>query len=295
MAKKMKKQPDPLLATENLDFLHGPAGREVRVLSEFLAPGVQFNKEDVQNTIVFFGSARTKSTEDVQKGIKEELKKKSKRKTKAMVQWEALQKIAYSYDEARELGRRLSEWSRSQEENYVICTGGGPGIMEAGNRGAYDAGAPSVGLNIQLPFEQHPNPYISDTLNMQFHYFFIRKFWFLYIAKALVVFPGGFGTMDEFFEAITLIQTNKLRKKIPIVLYSEPFWKKVINFEAFVEMGLIEEKDLSLFKFCNTVDEAFDVVTQGIVQHRSELLAAEAQTDRPAFRSVWSPLKSKKK
>lgn len=287
---RIKKSRDPLLAHKNEDFLHGPGGREVRVLSEFLAPGATFEKYGINHTIAFFGSARTLSVADVQKKIREEKKKMGKRKTKRLVQLEALKRVAFSYDDARELGRMLSEWSRDQEENYTIVTGGGPGIMEAGNRGAYDAKAPSIGLNINLPFEQHPNPFITDELNMQFHYFFIRKYWFLYMAKALVAFPGGFGTLDEFFEVVTLVQTNKLEKKFPIVLYSEEFWRELVNFDLLVELGMIEKKDLDLFTFCNTPEEAYDVVTKGIIESAKTVKKSRSQ-DHTVFSDLWDEFK----
>lgn len=281
----MKKEPKNIgvLAHENPEFLNTSHGRPIRMLSEFMAPGVQFESYDIQNTIVFFGSARTLSTRDVKKQIAEEEKKG--KNTKRLRTLKGLSRIAYSYDDARELAKRLGQWSKNQEEPYAICTGGGPGIMEAGNRGSKEAKAPSIGLNIELPFEQHGNQYITPELNLQFHYFFIRKFWFLYPAKALVVFPGGFGTLDELFEAITLIQTNKVQKKVPVILYSEEFWRDVINMERFAELGLIEPSDLKLFQYCSTVDEAFDAVTKGIEENKRFLKRSAGK--RNVFKDLW--------
>jgi len=281
----MKKEPKNIgmLAHENPNFLNTSEGRPIRMLSEFMAPGVQFESYDIQNTIVFFGSARTLSTRDVKKQIAEEEKKG--KNTKRLRTLKGLSRIAYSYDDARELAKRLGHWSKKQEEPYAICTGGGPGIMEAGNRGSKEAKAPSIGLNIELPFEQHSNPYITPELNLQFHYFFIRKFWFLYLAKALVVFPGGFGTLDELFEAITLIQTNKVQKKVPVILYSEEFWKDIINMDRFAELGLIEPSDLKLFQYCSTVDEAFDAVTKGIEDNKRFLKHSAGK--RNVFKDLW--------
>ncbi len=247
----------PLMAHQDEEFMSGPHGRQVRMLSEFIAPGVIFDKRRVRHTIAFFGSARTLSVADVAAALAKhpEGSKEHKRLL-------GLQKVARYYDDAHELGKRLGEWAKGRKDGYAICTGGGPGIMEAGNRGAHDVGLPSVGLNIQLPFEQHPNPYIDDALNLQFHYFFIRKFWFLYLAKALVVFPGGFGTLDELFETLTLIQTRKVIKRIPIVIYGSEFWKKLINWDLFVETSMIDKDDLELVRFCDTVDEAYDYLTK---------------------------------
>lgn len=276
-----KRREEPKIAFEDLDFLHGDDGRNVRLLSEFVAPKAKLDKYNIENTIVFFGSARTKSPRDLNKAIKKELA--TGKKTKELKKLQRLQRLAYSYDDAQALAKKIGEWSHKQDMKYTICTGGGPGIMEAGNRGAKEAKAPSIGLNINLPFEQHSNPYITDELNMQFHYFFTRKVWFLIRAKAIVVFPGGFGTMDEFFEVITLIQTNKMQGKIPVVLYSEDFWRELFNFDLLVDLGMINKKDLELFTFCNSVDEAFDYVTNGILKINKQ----EKNKKKKGFGSLW--------
>ena len=169
------------------------------------------------------------------------------------------------YEEAVELSRLLSEWNKGQKNQYAICSGGGPGIMEAANKGAHLAKSPSIGLNIHLPFEQHANPYISSHLNFEFHYFFVRKFWFVYMAKSIVMFPGGFGTLDEMMEVLTLVQTERITKKMVVVLYGAEFWNRVLNLDALVETGMISADDLSLFKIVSTVEEAFEHITKGLI------------------------------
>jgi uncharacterized protein (TIGR00730 family) len=258
--KKPKHEASPLLAHENPAFLNSYAGRDVRILSEFKAPGIQLKRQNVQNTLVFFGSARTLPVAEIRKQ-----KKLYRDDPVQMARLKRLESMSPYYDASLKLSRMLSEWNQKQKENYVICSGGGPGIMEAANRGAYEAHADSVGLNIELPFEQHPNPYISPQLNLQFHFFFIRKYWFLYMAKGIVVFPGGFGTLDELFETLTLIQTQKMIKKIPIVLYGEEFWRKLINWDLMVESGMINQEDLALFSFCSDVESAFKIVTKEVM------------------------------
>lgn len=244
-------------------FLQSPEGRNIRVLSEFMAPAHRFEKYDINNTIAFFGSARTLGSRDCKKKLKA-AKAEAKPNKREIKRLEGLMKVARYYDEARELSRRLSEWGSQQTQRYSIVTGGGPGIMEAGNRGAKDAKCPSIGLNIELPFEQTPNKYISPELNLNFNYFFIRKYWFLYMAKALVAFPGGFGTLDEFFETLTLIQTQKMVKDIPIVLYGKDFWENVLNLDYLAETSMINAEDLDLFHVTDDVDECFEYITQAI-------------------------------
>jgi uncharacterized protein (TIGR00730 family) len=232
----------PLLAYRNQKFLDTPDARSLRILSEYLYPLSHFRKEKVQDTIVFFGSART---------------------------FEDGPNSRY-YNDARELARRVTEWSDNlgiSGRRFVICSGGGPGIMEAANRGAQDAGGKTIGLNIGLPFEQRPNLYITPELCFEFHYFFMRKFWFAYMAKALVVFPGGFGTLDELMEILTLVQTQKLLKKMVVVLYGSQFWKEILNFDALVRYGMISEKDLELFVFADDVETAFRFLETGLTKH----------------------------
>lgn len=220
------------LAYQNDEFLEGSEGRPLRILSEYLEPLSHFERLKLQDTVVFFGSARIGENSILGK----------------------------YYQDARELAKLITEWSQAEftgTHRFVVCTGGGPGIMEAANRGAADAEGMTVGLNIGLPFEQFPNPYISPDLSFEFHYFFMRKFWFAYLAKALVVFPGGFGTMDELFEILTLAQTQKLKGEMQILLYGSEFWKEVVNFEALVKYGTIATEDMQLFKFVDTPAEGF--------------------------------------
>jgi uncharacterized protein (TIGR00730 family) len=232
----------PLLAYRNQKFLDSPDARSLRILSEYLYPLSHFRKEKVQDTVVFFGSART---------------------------YEMGPNARY-YNDARELARRITEWSDQLPHagrRFVVCSGGGPGIMEAANRGAMDAGGKTVGLNIGLPFEQRPNPFITPELCFEFHYFFMRKFWFAYLAKALIVFPGGFGTLDELTEILTLVQTQKLLKKMVVLLYGSSFWKEIVNFDALVKHGMIAESDLQLFSFVDDVDTAFKALVNGLTKY----------------------------
>jgi uncharacterized protein (TIGR00730 family) len=247
-------------AYKNLDFLNSRDGRIIRIISEFIEPMSRFGKLNVKDTIVFFGSARIKPVKESVIGLKKLEKMKASRNKID----EAIKNVEFSryYNEAEELAYLLTHWSEHQKppNRFVICSGGGSGIMEAANRGAKRAKGLSIGLNISLPMEQNPNPYITDSLNFEFHYFFMRKFWFAYLAKSLVVFPGGFGTMDELFEILTLVQTSKIRKKMPVVIYGEEFWKKIINFNELYKSGMISKKDTRLLKFANTPNEAFEFI-----------------------------------
>jgi uncharacterized protein (TIGR00730 family) len=244
------------VAYKNETFIDSPDARGLRILSEYLQPLTHFRDEKIQDTIVFFGSARL--TEDGPLGR--------------------------YYKEARELARLLTVWSDNLPDNtrrFVVCTGGGPGIMEAANRGAYDANGKTIGLNIGLPFEQWPNPYITPDLSFEFHYFFMRKFWFAYLAKALVVLPGGFGTLDELMEVLTLAQTQKLENKIVIVLYGPEYWNEIINFPALVKHGVIGPEDLELFSFADTPESALEILKENLTKYYLEPeapLAPEAPT-----------------
>jgi len=243
-------------AYKNEAFLDSWHGRSLRILSEYLEPLDRFSKEKIRDTIVFFGSAR----------IEEE------------------GPMGRYYRDARELARLVTQWSNALEpptRRFAVCTGGGPGIMEAANRGAKDAGGKSLGLNIALPFEQYPNPYISPELNFQFNYFFMRKFWFAYMAKAIVVFPGGFGTMDEMSEILTLVQTRKLEKKIQILLYGKEFWQEVINFEALVKHGVISPEDLKLMEFVETPHDGLDRLKKFLSEHYLQPHHVRAAEDLP--------------
>ena len=248
---KNTKKPQIEKAYKNLDFLNSKDARTLRILSEYLHPKKQLEEKKVTNTIVIFGSARAPSPE--------ELSNKEGRSKN--------HKLAEYYDATRILSKRLTEWSKNlnhEEQKYVICSGGGPGIMIAANRGAREAEGKTATFRISLPFEDTPNPYVSAELDFEFHYFFTRKFWFSYLAKALVIMPGGFGTLDEFFEILTLIQTRKIKKNLPIILFGKEYWNKLINFETLVEFGTIDRKDLELFFLTNSVDEAFDYITSSL-------------------------------
>ncbi len=257
--KKIKK------AYENLEFLQSSDGRVIRLLAEYLEPKRRLRKQRVRDTIVFFGSARsiplkeaTAKYEKVLKDARNEQNSSDINHAKAQI------RMAQYYEEARDLAFRLTEWSMALKDGqrFIVCSGGGPGMMEAANRGAREAGGKTLGLNISLPKEQSPNPYISPELNLDFHYFFMRKFWFMYLAKALVVFPGGFGTMDELFEVLTLVQTKKLLKQMSVLIYGKDYWQDVINFEKLVEWGTISEAEYGLIHFADTVDEAYEYLTR---------------------------------
>lgn len=267
----------PLLAYANPAFLDSPEARSLRILAEYLEPLSRLRRENIQDTIVFFGSARIKSREEAQAEL-EQYFAEFERQNRLAAEREgrpgsgeqphehnhqrALE-LSQFYEDARELARMLTQWSDtlpSRRRRFVITSGGGPGIMEAANRGAHEAGGKTIGLNIRLPFEQQANRYITDSLAFEFHYFFMRKFWFAYPAKALVAFPGGFGTLDELMEILTLAQTQKLAKKIVVLLYGSRYWKEVINFEALADWGTISPADLALFRFADTPAEAFEML-----------------------------------
>jgi uncharacterized protein (TIGR00730 family) len=247
------------LAYREEAFLQSAESRSLRILSEYLWPLAHFQDEKIQDTIVFFGSAHIQETGP----------------------------LGRYYQEARELAGLLTTWAASiaspsgssEHRRFVVCSGGGPGIMEAANRGASEAGGKTIGLNIGLPFEQRPNSYITPELCFEFHYFFMRKFWFAYLAKALVVFPGGFGTLDELSEILTLAQTQKLENKILIVLYGSSYWREILNFDALVKYGMIAEADLNLFRFADTPQEALTILKDGLTRY---YLEPESAMPRPS-------------
>jgi uncharacterized protein (TIGR00730 family) len=266
---KLKSAP---LAYQNEPFLNSPDGRILRLLSEYIEPLARFRREQIQDTVVFFGSARIESRNSADtrlKGVRGEGTKLAAVE-KALKRAEAAVDMARYYEDARRLAYLLTEWSAhipARRHRFVVTTGGGPGIMEAANLGAHEAGGKTIGLNINLPFEQFPNPYITPSLNFEFHYFFMRKFWFAYLAKALVIFPGGFGTLDELFEILTLAQTEKLAKKIVVVIYGSEYWKKIMNLDAMADAGVISAEDLELFKFCDSPEESFEFLKEGLTRH----------------------------
>ncbi len=261
-------------AYENIDFLKGSYGREIRILSEYAEPRSRFAKEKIKDTIVFFGSARIKPPEIAKKNFQDLKKKLGKNKNKNSTLLKEFEnaklmlEMSKYYAESTKLAKLITKWSNTLDNGrrFVICSGGGPGVMEAANKGAILGGGKSIGLNISLPHEQYPNPYISEELNFEFHYFFMRKFWFVYLAKAMVIFPGGFGTMDELFEVLTLLQSNKIQKELTVVLYSEDFWKKIINFPEMIRLGVISDEDMKLFKYCNTPEETFEYLKKALTR-----------------------------
>ncbi len=292
------------LAYENPAFLNSPDGRLIRIMAEYAEPLARFRRERIRDTVVFFGSARfhaldvanhelevlarsgssepapaeeqPASDAELLEGTPSELQR---RRAKAAVE------MAHYYEDARRLAFLLTEWSQTlkgRHRRFVVTSGGGPGIMEAANRGAREAGGQTIGLNIRLPFEQMPNPYITPALNFEFHYFFMRKYWFAYLAKALVVFPGGFGTLDEAFEILTLAQTEKLAKKITIIVYGAAYWKSVLNLDVLIEKGTISPKDRELFQFADTPEEAFALLQAGLTTNHLEPESRHAPgTDLP--------------
>lgn len=272
------------LAYLNPEFLNSPDGRILRILSEYAEPLARFRRERIQDTVVFFGSARFTGMDEAQQKLTTAEKPGSERSAAAQSQTgqhrdahQAMLKSAQAgvemaryYEEARQLARLLTEWTITlpgKRHRFVVTSGGGPGIMEAANRGARDAGGKTIGLNIRLPFEQFPNPYITPELNFEFHYFFMRKYWFAYLAKALVVFPGGFGTLDELFEILTLAQTQKLAKKILVIVYGREYWNKVLRLDALADSGAISPEDQKLFTFADTPEEALQSLKEGLTHY----------------------------
>jgi uncharacterized protein (TIGR00730 family) len=265
-----KNTTKPVKAYKNLPFLSSPDARLIRMMSEYLEPLSRFRRYKVADTLVFFGSARVRSSDAVRKDI-EQVKslfaKAPKKNPARLAELEEELNMARYYDDAVILARNLTEWSMGLgkgKRRFIICTGGGGGIMEAANRGAKEADGLSIGLNISLPLEQEPNSYITPDLNFEFHYFFMRKFWFMYLAKALIIFPGGFGTLDELFEVLTLAQTEKSRKHMPVIVYGTDYWSEIINFDALVRRGTIDAKDLNLIHFSNDPEEAFTYLTSAL-------------------------------
>src|SRR6266849_6085847 len=256
------------------EFLESEEARPIRILSEYLEPLRRFKEQKIQDTVVFFGSARIDSRERAERALQtlrargvpnaDEQYQRELRKSRKALEW------ARYYEEARELARLLAAWTlslQSEHHRFVVTSGGGPGIMEAANRGATEAGGKTIGLNISLPHEQGPNPYITDGLHFEFHYFFMRKFWFAYLAKALVIFPGGFGTLDEMFEILTLMQTEKLAKQIQILLYGSEYWDPILRFEPLVEWGAIADKDIDLLSRADTPESAFELLKVHLTKH----------------------------
>jgi uncharacterized protein (TIGR00730 family) len=270
----MSQQP---LAYLNGEFLESAEARPIRILSEYLEPLRRFQEQKIQDTVVFFGSARVNSRERAERALQslrargvegaDDAYARELRRSRKALEW------ARYYEEARELARLLASWTQSlQSENhrFVVTSGGGPGIMEAANRGAREGGGKTIGLNIRLPFEQGANPYITEGLHFEFHYFFMRKFWFAYLAKALVIFPGGFGTLDELFEILTLVQTDKLSKQIGVVLYGREYWDQVLTLQPMAEWDAIAEHDMQLLHYAESPADAFQHLRDHLIAHHLE-------------------------
>ncbi|HUK53962.1 MAG TPA: LOG family protein [Candidatus Binatia bacterium] len=262
-------------------FMESAPARPLRILAEYLDPLARLRHEGVGDTIVMFGSARMSPLQESEARLRR-LKKaprgrgESARRNQERLLHQALAAVHMSryYEEARELSRRITEWSvkfGERPRRFVICSGGGPGIMEAANRGASEAGGKSIGLNIELTHEEYPNPYISPELNFNFHYFFMRKLWFAQLAKALIVFPGGFGTMDELWEMLTLLQSDKLPRRSLILIYGRKYWDEVLDWRAMVRWGTISEADYGLLQFADTVEDAFQRVRTELENHHMKL------------------------
>ena len=251
-------------AYRNEALLNSRAGRELRILAEYLEPKSRFERNEVEDTIVFMGSARTLSREQAEAALK-----KAEAAGANLTTMQMALKMSVYYEAARTLANRVTQWSKSlegSEKRFVVCTGGGPGIMEAANRGASEARGKNVGLTISIPVEEFDNPYVTRELAFHFHYFFMRKFWFAYLAKAVIVFPGGYGTLDELFELLTLVQTRKMKKPLPIVLFGSEYWREIVDFDALVRHGMINAGDVGLVHRTDSVDDAYDYVVKHLCQ-----------------------------
>ncbi|HEX4022361.1 MAG TPA: TIGR00730 family Rossman fold protein [Acidobacteriaceae bacterium] len=297
----------PQLAYANPTFVNGPDGRVLRILAEYLEPLARFRREHIQDTVVFFGSARFHAMDEASHALEllentgstrrapveeqpasAEERERGETSELRLRRAEAAVEMASYYEDARKLAYMLTKWSmtiKSRRERFVVTSGGGPGIMEAANRGAHEAGGKTVGLNIRLPFEQMPNRYITPSLSLEFHYFFMRKYWFAYLAKALVVFPGGFGTLDEMFELLTLAQTQKLAKQMTVIVYGSKYWNSVFNLDVLVDKGTISPDDRKLFQFADTPEDAFAILKENLTRYHlnpRQLPAGSPEPDEDA-------------
>jgi len=266
------------------EFLDSDEGRPLRILAEYLEPLGRFQAQKIQDTVAFFGSARVSSREHADAELVSLTRRAAGRDAAESEPQLALGRKAVEwsryYEEARQLAKLLTEWSLAlgaSNHRFVVTSGGGPGIMEAANRGAKEAGGKTIGLNIKLPFEQGPNPYITEGLHFEFHYFFMRKFWFAHLAKALVIFPGGFGTLDEMFEILTLMQTEKIAKEIQIILYGADYWDRILRLEPMLEWGAIGAPDLDLLQRADTPQEAFEALKAHLAEHHVEPVTAQGR------------------
>jgi len=280
--KRLKPQHAPKAPHENRAFMESTPARPIRILAEYIHPLAQLKKEGIGDTIVMFGSARIESHETAaarytrlkDMSVRAMSKLKLRKHQAALRNAKSALEMSRYYEEARQLSHKLTTWALSlgpRPRRFVVCSGGGPGIMEAANRGAYEAGGKSIGLSIELPHEQFANPYISPELSFNFHYFFMRKLWFAQVAKALIVFPGGFGTMDELWEMMTLSQTGKMAKNTLILIYGRKYWNDVLNLKAMVRWGTINQEEFDQLRFADTVDEAFEVIRTGLEKYHIEV------------------------
>ena len=275
------------------EFLESDEARPIRIIAEYLEPLRRFRDQQIQDTVVFFGSARVHSRERARRDLARANRARRSVRREDLLRWERAVEWSRFYEDARELAQQLTTWALTLDappHRFVVCSGGGPGIMEAANRGAHEAGGKTIGLNIQLPHEQGPNRYITPGLGFNFHYFFMRKFWFAYLAKALVIFPGGFGTLDELFEFLTLSQTQKLSRKLAVVMYGPSYWRELIHFDPMVTWGAIGKEDLAPLKFCDTPDAAFDHLKTHLTKyHLTPTSASEARVPALAKTSTGGP------
>jgi uncharacterized protein (TIGR00730 family) len=270
------------LAYLDREFLDSEEARPLRILAEYLEPLRRFRAQNIQDTVVFFGSARIHSREHAEASLARLMHRltgtESSESDEHVVRGRRAVEWSRYYEDARELAKMLTSWSReltSPHHRFVVTSGGGPGIMEAANRGAKEAGGKTVGLNIKLPYEQGPNRYITEGLHFEFHYFFMRKFWFAYLAKALVIFPGGFGTLDEMFEILTLMQTEKLAKQIQIILYGAEYWDRILDLEPMLDWGAIGAHDMQLLQHADTPSQAFELLKTHLTTHHLEPATAQ--------------------
>ncbi len=280
--KRLKPLHAPKAPHENQDFMQSTPARPIRILAEYIHPLAQLKKEGIGDTIVMFGSARIESHETAAARCTRLKDMSTRRMSKirlkkhhiALRDAKSALEMSRYYEQARQLSHKLTTWALSlgpRPRRFVVCSGGGPGIMEAANRGAYEAGGKSIGLSIELPHEQFANPYISHELSFNFHYFFMRKLWFAQVAKALIVFPGGFGTMDELWEMMTLAQTGKMAKNTLILIYGRKYWNDVLNLKAMVRWGTINQNEFDQLQFADTVEEAFEVIRTGLEKYHMDV------------------------